>query len=203
MTTAVRFAALRSLGPRTRLRSVKPALTSPSDTPLHAAASYSHLDLLRTLLTTYSADANITDTDGDSALFVCESVDAAKVLIEHGCDPKLKNSEGLTAADSIEEDGSFPLVVAYLRSLEEGSGDANGVPKPPPGVQVKVKEVEEALGPVVDEGLRAKIEELAQREDWNSVETQNELRDLIMGVVREGVAGEGGEHERNVKPRAE
>ncbi|KAI9003072.1 ankyrin repeat-containing domain protein, partial [Gaertneriomyces semiglobifer] len=63
-------------------------------TPLHAAAAYAHLDLIRLLVEKYKADVNITDDDGDTPLHVCETVAAAKLLVELGADPKRANEEG-------------------------------------------------------------------------------------------------------------
>jgi len=85
-------------------------------TPIHAAASYNHISLLKSLIQTHRGDPNITDHDGDTPLFVVETVEAACCLVEElNADPKHRNSAGLTAADVIEEDGQFPLVAAYLR----------------------------------------------------------------------------------------
>lgn len=41
---------------------------------------------------------NITDEDGETPLFVVESVDMAKLVLELGGDPKHKNAEGLTVS---------------------------------------------------------------------------------------------------------
>ncbi len=51
------------------------------------------MDILR-LLFEYKADANITDSDGDTALHMTESAEIARLLIEFGADPTLKNDEG-------------------------------------------------------------------------------------------------------------
>ncbi|RKO92214.1 ankyrin repeat-containing domain protein [Blyttiomyces helicus] len=64
-------------------------------TALHAAASYSHVDLIRLLISTYKADPNIVDADGDAPLHVAETREVAELLVELGADPVLKNQEGL------------------------------------------------------------------------------------------------------------
>jgi ankyrin repeat protein len=82
--------------------------TSPdpnSYTPLHAAASYSHLDLLAYLLGTPQALArpnaiNVCDADGDTPLFTAESVETARWLVEHGADVEWRNEEGLNVGCS-------------------------------------------------------------------------------------------------------
>jgi len=73
-------------------------------TPLHAAASYNHLDIVRWLFT-QNVDVNATDSDGDTPLHHCENASAAKVLVEEGrADYTIKNSEGQTALEVKEEE---------------------------------------------------------------------------------------------------
>ncbi|KAK9447953.1 ankyrin repeat-containing domain protein [Limtongia smithiae] len=92
-------------------------------TALHAAASYSHLDLLR-FLVSEGGNVNITDDDGETPLFTVENVEVAKVLVEEfKADWRHTNSAGQTARQKleqeIEEDGEpWEDVVAYLRDLE-------------------------------------------------------------------------------------
>lgn len=109
----------------------------------------------------------------------------------------------------IEEDGQFPLVAAYLREKMGGSSaaattTANGdIPTPPEGLDVRVTAVEDVVEDAagsVDPELRRRIEELAAREDFNSPETQEELRRLVMGAVG-GYLDKNEEQERNVRPR--
>lgn len=86
---------------------------------LHAAASYSHLAVLRALVTTHNVPVDLRDEDNETALFVVETVDAARVLVEElGLDPALRGDEGQTARERIEADGDFPAVAEYLRSRE-------------------------------------------------------------------------------------
>ncbi|CAO1622627.1 unnamed protein product [Sympodiomycopsis kandeliae] len=107
--------------------SLKP--TSPDQntyTPLHAAASYAHHDLLRWLLTHSrgsKTDVDVTDEDGDTPLFVVEDVNTAKLLIEEfKADAKHTNNDGLTAAATLHENG-FEEVAEYIRGV-------TGEPKP-------------------------------------------------------------------------
>ncbi|KAE8220795.1 hypothetical protein CF319_g5736 [Tilletia indica] len=115
--------------------------TSPDDfsyTAVHAAASYAQLEVLEFLLShpkaalyTPSAErasapsgvpaptgaANVQDSDGDTPLFVCEAVEPAKLLIEkYGADPKHRNLDGKTAAQTAYENEAYDLC-DYLRSL--------------------------------------------------------------------------------------
>ncbi|RPA95333.1 ankyrin [Choiromyces venosus 120613-1] len=184
-------------------------------TPLHAAVSYNHIPLLRSLVRTHGGDVNAQDVEGDTPLFVAETVEVARILVEElGADVGHKNLMGLSAADTIEEDGQFPLVAAYLRGLEAGAGgggsgeDEEGgmtYPKPPPGISVDLSAAEDTSEtlPPVDDALRRKIEELATREDFNSEETQRELRSLVTQAVHDHVMDTGEEEERSVRPRQE
>lgn len=90
----------------------------------HAASSYAHLDLLRTLINTYSFKINTPDIDGDTPLFAAETVPVARCLIEElRADASRRNYEGETAEEKIDADGDFPLVAAYLRSVVNGASD--------------------------------------------------------------------------------
>lgn len=68
-----------------------------SYTPMHAAASYAHLELLAYLVSV-GGDVNLPDDDGDTPLFTCESVDAARWLVEHGADAGHRNGEGMSVS---------------------------------------------------------------------------------------------------------
>ena len=68
-------------------------------TPIHAAASYGHVDLLRTLCKNHGGDANVEDFEGDTPLFVVENVETARVLVEElGAKVGHRNKEGLTVS---------------------------------------------------------------------------------------------------------
>ncbi|KAJ6259110.1 hypothetical protein Dda_6007 [Drechslerella dactyloides] len=170
-------------------------------TPIHAAASYGHLDLLRTLVNEHGGNANIRDGDGDTPLFTAESVEVARCLVEElGADWTLTNESGLTATESIEEDDQYPLVVAYLRSLsdKETTRPINTEPgSPPPGIAVQVRSMDEAVAELqpIDQEFKQRIEELAANpQDF----TQEELRQLVTEAVHKHVLEP---EERNVRAR--
>lgn len=206
-----------------------PALASSQDehgySLLHAAASYNHLSLLRTLGTIFNVPINIRDEDNETCLFVCETVDCAKLLVEElGIDLAAQNDEGKTAREKIQEEGDFTDVAIYLRikELEAMSGGAvigagpatngeiNGVeetnaidgsahpPRVPEGISVNIGTMSaEEIGPdEVDPEIRRRIEDLASREDFQGAAGQTALRELITQVVR-GNVGE----ERDVRRR--
>ncbi|KAH6856378.1 hypothetical protein B0I37DRAFT_74529 [Chaetomium sp. MPI-CAGE-AT-0009] len=179
---------------------------------VHAAASYNHLTLLRTLAREFDVPVDLKDEDGETALFVVESVDAARVLVEElGLDPKIQNDEGQTAAEKIESEADWPAVAEYLRGLEGSSSATNGVPNGttsagvelppvPEGLQVTMGTMDEAAagGQQPDPEFRRRIEELAAREDFQTPEGQAELRKLVEEAIG---GGEGLSEERNVRPR--
>jgi ankyrin repeat protein len=193
---------------------------------LHAAASYNHPDVLRTLFDTYSVNPNLIDEDGETCLYSVETVDMAKFLIEQcNVDATLRNEEGQTAAEKFEQEGDFPEVAAYLASLVPGGAAAsilsqtgnpsaqeaaagtvasgqytNGTGAPPPlpnGVKIDLGTMgEDEVGEAPDPEFRRRIDELAARPDFQSEETQRELREL----VQDALGGLGG-GERDVRQR--
>jgi uncharacterized protein len=194
-----------------------PQLASQQDTHgyslVHAAASYEHVDLLKALIQEFHVDPNIKDEDGETALFNAESVEMAKELLQLGVDPELRNHEGQTAAEKLDDEDEQPLVAAFLR---EAAGDANaeaaastiaqtggatsaqdvngtvgedtdGVHPPPPlpnGLQINVGTMQaDEVGDAPDPEFRRRIEELAAREDFQREEGQRELRNLVSEAV--------------------
>lgn len=181
---------------------------------LHAAASYNHLGLLRALVNEFSVPVNLRDEDSETALFVVETVEAARLLVEElGIDTALTGDEGLTACEKIQQDGDFPAVADYLAGREgaaagrEGTAQAavngtslNGsLPSVPQGLSVSFGTVneDEAAGASPDPDFRRRIEELAARSDLDTEAGQAALRQL----VEEAVSGEELAQERNVRPR--
>ncbi|KAJ2984598.1 hypothetical protein NUW58_g5976 [Xylaria curta] len=181
---------------------------------MHAAASYNHLDLLRALVREFQVDVNLRDEDDETALFVVETVDAAKVLIEElGAEVMIKGSDGYTARQKITEEGDFPEVAEYLK-LKEGeqardllngangepvqNGGSDDVPPPPEGLNFSVSAVTQAEDDEteVDPEFRRRIEELAQRADFNSDEGQAALRELVQDAIADRNLAD-----RNVRPR--
>jgi len=194
----------------------KPELASSQDehgySLLHAAASYNHLDLLRTLVNEFKVDVNARDEDGETALFVVETVEAAQTLLEElHIDQELKDAEGNSAEEKIRAEGDYPTIADYLletRIRKLGSTNAeqataNGsqrLPSLPPNVTINVDAVDNVEGAdqaAVDPEFRRRIEELATREDFQGEEGQRELRSLITDAVR----GVGADSERDVRRR--
>jgi ankyrin repeat protein len=187
----------------TLLRS-NPSIASNQDdhgySLLHAAASYGHIELLRALVREFNVDVNLLDEDGETCLFVTENIDIAKCLVEElGIDYNRRNEEGLTAQETIESDGSFPQIAAYLRQVAGipgavpdslSAGDALNPPPPlPPNIQVNLgalSEQEASAGTSeVDPEFKRRIDELAAREDFHSEATQNQLRQLVLDAIQD------------------
>lgn len=192
----------------------RPSLASQQDdhgySLLHAAASYNQLELLRALVNEFNVPVDLRDEDSETALFVVETVDAARLLVEElGINTAATGDEGLTALQKIQEDGDFPAVAEYLAGKEapadSGQGAVNGarangdLPPVPQGLSVNFGSVDEgeATGASPDPEFRRRIEELAAREDFDTESGQAALRQL----VEEAVAGEELAQERNVRPR--
>jgi uncharacterized protein len=197
-----------------------PSLASVQDehgySLLHAAASYNHISLLRSLVNEFHVDVNLTDEDGETCLFVTETGPVATCLVEElHVDTSIRNEDGMTAAEKIEEEGDFLEVASYLRSrsgvergggvTSEGTGDIapmtwQGHPPPlPTNITVDVGTMEDQReGQEPDPEFRRRIEELAAKEDFHGEERQRELRDLITDAVR-GVTADERETRRRLQ----
>lgn len=188
-----------------------PTLASSQDAHgysiLHAAASYNHLDLLRQVVSEFHVDPNIKDEDGETPLFVVETIQAAQVLVEElGTDITIKNSEDLTAEQKIRAEGDYMAVANFLQEkrvqrglqphrAEEiadfsstGPFNVTNPPLLPRNLNVDVTTIDEDIlseDTGVDSEFKRRIEELATREDFQEEEGQRQLRDLITDVVRD------------------
>ncbi|KAF2428846.1 hypothetical protein EJ08DRAFT_650827 [Tothia fuscella] len=179
---------------------------------LHAAASYGHMDLIRTLIETYKVNSNIVDEDNETPLFAAETPEVAKCLLDLGADINWKSADGLTAEEKIEGEAEFPLVAAFLRQRSTSTDEAvisssssssshaqDGVlahpPPLPDGVKVNIGTMPEPQDEdAPDPEFRRRIEELAAREDFEGEAGQRELRELITDAVT-GMRDQGNERE--------
>lgn len=175
---------------------------------VHAAASYGHLDLLRALVQELKVNVDLKDEDGETALFVVESTEAAKALVEElGANPNHQGTEGLTARQKIEAEGDYPAVAAYLVSVEAPEDPAvtaaavmpEVIPPPPEGMSVTMGTMDESqdVPQEIDSAFRQRIEELAQRDDFDTPTGQAELRRLVEDAMSDQALGE----ERSVRSK--
>ncbi|KKA28799.1 hypothetical protein TD95_002855 [Thielaviopsis punctulata] len=177
-----------------------PSLASGQDeygySLVHAATSYNHLDLLRALIKEFKVDVNITDEDGETALYVTETVDAAKLLVEElNVNLSLRNHEGQTAREKILAEDDYPEIAAYLALAEAAQtpeavlassglvADPENMPAVPEGLKVTVGEMEEADPGEADPTIRKIIEGLSKRPDFDTPEVQAQVRELVMRVL--------------------
>ncbi|CAJ2512679.1 Uu.00g007980.m01.CDS01 [Anthostomella pinea] len=193
-----------------------PALASQQDAHgyslVHAAASYNHLDLLRALIREFNVDVNLRDEDKETALFVVETVDAARVLVEElGADVMIQGADGNIAPQKISEEGDFPQVAEYLKSKEAGrvgdllngtngvSQDGTAAPTLPEGLDISVSTVTpaEQNEAEIDPEFRRRIEQLADRDDFHTDAGQAALREL----VQDAIVGDRNLADRNVRSR--
>ncbi|KAJ3983950.1 ankyrin [Lentinula detonsa] len=84
-----------------------------SYTPMHAAASYGHIDVLEYLISR-GGDLNITDSDGDTPIYTVENIETAQYLVDKGATIDRVNEEGISPIAHLSEE--FPQVSAYLQS---------------------------------------------------------------------------------------
>ncbi|KAI1639257.1 hypothetical protein F4809DRAFT_157059 [Biscogniauxia mediterranea] len=194
-----------------------PALASQQDehgySLVHAAASYNHLDLLRTLIREFNVDVNLRDEDRETALFVVETVDAARVLVEElGADITIKGSEGHTARQKISQEDEYPEVAEYLMTKEVASAqnhlqngtngepvqNGNAVPALPEGLNISLSTLTpaEENEAEVDPEFRRRIEQLAERDDFHTEAGQAELRRLVEDALADGSLAD-----RNIRQR--
>ncbi|KAI2609336.1 ankyrin repeat-containing protein [Hypoxylon fragiforme] len=174
---------------------------------LHAAASYNHLELLRALVLEFNVDVNLRDEDEETALFVVETVDAARLLVEElGADITIRGSEGFTAREKIDEEGDFPEVAEYLESKEDGNSApalSNGTNGELPHDELNLylsgwAPASEEDDVEIDPIFRRRIEEIIARPDYRDPTGQHALRQVIeeMMLAEDPIS-------RNVRQRRE
>ncbi|QRV75164.1 ankyrin repeats [Ceratobasidium sp. AG-Ba] len=140
-------------------------------TPMHAAASYGHLDILGYLIGK-GGDVNITDEEGDTPLYTAETVTVAQFLVEHGAEVDIKNSEDQSPADATEED--YPEVAAYIRSK-------SSLPQSQPSEQ-------EGVSGEMTDALIAETEEIIARCEREGRDPHDELTQVVGRTVLGGMA---------------
>lgn len=177
---------------------------------VHASASYGHGELLQALIRDFNVSPNIQDEDGETALFSVDGESAlsmAQQLVSLGTDIHIRNNEGQTAAERLDDEDEQPNVAPFLRRTagkpEAGnvdvqaaaaSGEASGLHPPPPlpnGLRLNVGTMMPSdAGDEPDPEFRRRIEELAARSDFETDEGQRELRNLVSDALS-GVTNEG------------
>ena len=77
---------------------------------------------MRFLVKERNGDINVQDAEGDTPLHMCELVEVARTMIEElGADVAVRNKDGLTAAETIREEGDFDNLAEYLETVTPGA----------------------------------------------------------------------------------
>lgn len=173
-------------------------------TPIHAAASYNNLDLLRYLLNN-GGDVNIQDSDGDTPLHHTENLGVVKVLIkEFNADYRIKNKEGLNAKEYFIQEDEFPELINFFQILEK-TGDINATEldnpidnqivddgiKLPNGEEIKAfltstNDDNDENSPELIE-RRKQVESIFNDSTLSEAQRDEKLRDYVMGIVGENM----------------
>lgn len=149
-------------------------------TPMHAAASYGHRELLQ-LLVTRGGNINIQDAEGDTPLHHVEDVETAHFLVETlKADTTITNNDGLNAENYIDQEADFPEVAAYLRNKSGTSTDTHGIDDS--SIRYTMETEPDALLPQEQEQRRKQIEAILQSNDPDAG-----LRELVTQAVHEGM----------------
>lgn len=154
-------------------------------TPMHAAASYAQIPVLEFLLSR-GGNVNITDEDGETPLFVVETVEVARYLVEHGADVNHRNNDGELPTDRLEEDA--PEVSEYLRSLGSSvtQDTSNGATQLVSPSQFATDRAAELLS----SELISQVHEIMERAEREGTDPEEELKkivgDSLLASIRAG-----------------
>ncbi|WVQ70104.1 uncharacterized protein L199_008329 [Kwoniella botswanensis] len=156
-------------------------------TPMHAAASYAHLELL-TYLLSKGGNINIPDDDGETPLFVVETLEAARFLVENGVEVGWRNEDGLTAVDQLQED--HPEISSYLLTQLPADQQATSTVGEDQEIIGESGISQLALENFTSEQSEQLMQE-AQRIMEHCAETgedpDEKLRELVEGMVKSGL----------------
>ncbi|KAF8322540.1 ankyrin [Clavulina sp. PMI_390] len=177
---------------RVRVRMSPNAPDPNTYTPMHAAASYGHIELLEYLISR-GGDVNVTDEDGDTPIYTVESVQVAQWLVDHGAMVDRRNNEGVSPIEHLEEE--FPEVSAHLRSTLTASNPTNASSQTSniaPASQLPSEHATEVASERLTADLLASVRELASASAVNPdgttrEPTEEEIRAAVERVVLQGV----------------
>ena len=91
---------------------------------MHASASYAHTDILEYLISV-GGDINLRDDDGDTPLYVVESIEMAQCMIERGAQWGVVNEEGLSVSLCSLLLGFGGGRIGRERYIDPGGGHSN------------------------------------------------------------------------------
>ncbi|KDN44193.1 hypothetical protein RSAG8_05666, partial [Rhizoctonia solani AG-8 WAC10335] len=159
-------------------------------TPMHAASSYGHVQILAYLISK-GGDVNVTDEEGDTPLFAAETVAVAEFLVENGALVDVRNSEGVSPIEAVEDD--YPEVAEYLRSR-------SGLLSRPRSAQ---EQEHEAASEELTAELITKTEEIITRAEREGRDPHDELTALVGRTILGGMvwAGERDQQQQQQQDR--
>ncbi|KAI8096612.1 ankyrin [Halteromyces radiatus] len=153
-------------------------------TPIHAAVSYNQKEMLEYLLN-HGGDINVEDLDKDTPLYVCETVDMAKFMLDRGADASHKNSDGVTAAWSANEEG-WKEVAQFLATItgevledDQPTDDLAYIQRESdaqPDEQLEDEASQEAFAQQVEQVMR-------NIQEQGGVHDEEELREVVTKMV--------------------
>ncbi|PCH42254.1 ankyrin [Wolfiporia cocos MD-104 SS10] len=155
-------------------------------TPMHAAASYGQLHVLEYLIS-QGGDVNVTDSDGDTPLYVVESVETARFLVERGAVVDRRNLEGISPAEYLAED--FEEVSDYLEGISPTrTSDAASRTPSPPHPSVPSQYAQDAASEQLTSSLMQSVRDVMQHAEAEGRDPEEELRQIVGRTVLESVA---------------
>lgn len=148
----------------------------------HAAVSYNQRPIIDFLLER-GADVNIEDDDQDTPLYVAETPELARYLVEKGANPSHKNGDGLTPARHALQEGWRSVAEALAEITQEE------LPSVEEALEATVADVlpESAdLNICIDEAVR-RIQEQGGGEDASEEEIRAEVTRIILEELQKSV----------------
>ncbi|KAJ1663820.1 hypothetical protein IW140_004588 [Coemansia sp. RSA 1813] len=158
-------------------------------TPLHAASSWKHTDLLKYLIAN-GGDVNIVDADGDTPLHICEDVECAQILLDNGADPKIENHEGLTPVHTTLENEATDVTKLLCEKL--------GISVPTLS-EVRSAEQEDGENEDITDSKVANLSNwIMQQVDDKSETDEEALREMVTNYIMQNLRVAGGKKDDTV-----
>ncbi|KAI8074120.1 ankyrin repeat-containing domain protein [Gongronella butleri] len=155
-------------------------------TPIHAAVSYNQKEVLEYLLN-HGGDINVEDSDKDTPLYVCESVDMAKFMLDRGASAEHKNDEGISPAQNAWDEG-WKDVAQLLADITHETLDTEDEALAAAVAETSSLEATFADDGEADEAFAAQVEQVMMRiQDNGGVEDEEELRQIVTKMLLDQV----------------
>jgi len=138
-----------------------------------------------------------------------ELVDVAREMIERlGADCTKKNNEGLTAAETIREEGDFDDVADYLESvtpnITPGNIDTSALAYTEFREEDDDDDEDDVVERIIPADQAGRIEEILRLEETDGVNRDEELRSIVTeAIMRQMGRGEGNGNGNNSRRRRE